>query len=528
MTALSEAAPRARHSKASRTAALRMTASAPRRQPYAWLPLLVLGALLFAVHLATNASYGFHRDELATVSDARHLAWGYVAYPPLTPFFGRISLAIFGATPLSVRVFPALAQCVIVLLAGFMAAEMGGTRRAQLVAALATAVSPFALVSGALYQYVSFDMLWWVATAYFVVRVLRSGDPRWWLAVGVTVGLGMMTKYTMAFFVTGVLVGLALTSARRQFASGWLWAGVALALVIFLPNLVWQVEHHFITLDFLKSIHARDVAIGRANGFLIQQLFVCTCALAVPLWLAGLWHVLFSRDGAAFRPIGWMYAVPLALLMIAQGRFYYLAAAYPMLIAAGSVAVERWLAGRSERAARVGADVAYALLALAAAAGVILLPVGTPRSQAWNARPEPINNEYAEELGWPELADSVARVNASLPLAQQARTAVLAENYGEAGALELYGPSRRLPTVLSGVNSFWERGLTVPAPATVITVGYSPSEASELFAACTVAAHVANRYDIPNEETRSHPDVLVCTQPRAPWSTLWARMRQFG
>lgn len=528
MTALSEGAPRARHSKASRTAALRMTASAPRREPYALLPLLVLGALLFALHLATNASYGFHRDELATVSDARHLAWGYVAYPPLTPFFGRISLALFGASPLSVRVFPALAQSVIVLLAGFMAAEMGGRRRAQIVAALATAVAPFSLVSGALYQYVSFDMLWWVATAYFVVRVLRSGDPRWWLAVGVTVGLGMMTKYTMAFFVTGVLVGLALTSARRQFASGWLWAGVVLSLVIFLPNLLWQIQHHFVTLDFLNSIHARDVAMGRANGFIIQQFFVCTCALAVPLWLAGLWYVFFSRDGAAFRPIGWMYLVPLVLLMIAQGRFYYLAAAYPMLIAAGSVALERWLAGHSERAARIGADVAYALLALAAAFGVILLPVGAPRSQLWNARPEPINTEYAEELGWPELADSVARVYASIPPEQQAHAAVLAENYGEAGALELYGASRKLPPVLSGVNSFWERGLTAPAPQTVITVGYSPSDASELFAACSVVSHTANKYDVPNEETRRHPDILVCTQPREAWSAMWARMRRFG
>lgn len=528
MSALREASPRSRHSQASRTAALRMTASAPRREPYALLALLAIGTLLFAVHLATNGSYGFHRDELATISDARHLAWGYVAYPPLTPFFGRLSIVLFGVSPVSLRVFPALAQSLIVVLAGFMTAEMGGTRRAQLVAALATAVAPFALVSGALYQYVSFDMLWWVATAYFVVRVLRSGDPRWWLAVGIAVGLGMMTKYTMAFFVTGVLVGLALTSARRQFGSGWLWAGVVLSLVIFLPNLLWQIQHHFITLDFLKSIHARDVAIGRANGFLIQQLFVCTCALAVPLWLAGLWYVFFSRDGAAFRAIGWMYVVPLVLLVIAQGRFYYLAAAYPMLLAAGSVAAERWLAGHSERAARIGADVAYVLFVLAAAVGVILLPVGAVHSQLWNARPAPINNEYAEELGWPELADSVARVTATLPPDQRTRTAILAGNYGEAGALELYGPSRRLPRVLSGVNSFWERGVSAPAPETVITVGYSPSDASALFTSCSVVAHTANRYGVPNEETRDHPDILVCTQPREPWSTLWARLRRFG
>ena len=234
--------------------------------------LILLAVALILLHILTNGQYGFHRDELATLDDGRHLAWGYVAYPPVTPFIARVALILFGPSLVGVRFFSALAQGVSLVLAGLMARELGGTRRAQIAGALAVAVVPAALFNGAVLMYTSFDYLWWVLVAYLMIRLLKSENSRWWLGIGAAIGLGMMTRYSMAFLVAGILVGLLLTKARRYLASPWLWGGVAVALLVFLPNLIWQVRHGFISLDFLGSIHARDIGQGRTEGYLIEQL----------------------------------------------------------------------------------------------------------------------------------------------------------------------------------------------------------------------------------------------------------------
>ena len=229
--------------------------------------VLVLSALaLVALHTATNGEYGFHRDELATIDDARFLSWGYVVYPPVTPFIARVSLTLFGASMIGLRFFAALAVGIAMVLTGLMAREIGGRRPAQLVAAWAAVIAGPAVSFGYLFQYVSFDYLWWVLAAWVTIRLLRSEDQRWWLALGAVVGLGMMTKYTMAFLLAGIVGGIVLTRPR-WLLNKWLWCGAAIGLLIFLPNLFWEVRHDFITLDFLRYIHARDVSLGRADGF---------------------------------------------------------------------------------------------------------------------------------------------------------------------------------------------------------------------------------------------------------------------
>src|SRR5438105_2936802 len=284
------------------------------------------------VHVLSGGKYGFQRDELATLEDARHLAWGYVAYPPVTPFFGRLSLELFGTSLAGFRFFAGVAQAMAVVLTALMARLLGGGRWAQLVAAMAAV--PFCLAGGALMQYVSFDYLCWVLTAFFVVRLLRSEDPKWWIAIGAAIGIGMLTKYTMGFFALGVAAGVLLTDARRQLRSKMLWLGVVVAVLIFLPNLLWQWQHRFISLDFLRHIHERDVRIGRTTNFLPDQLELTL--FAFPLAIAGLFFY-FSPKRRRFRALGWMYIVPLVLFVLAKGRGYYLAAAYPMLYAAVAV-----------------------------------------------------------------------------------------------------------------------------------------------------------------------------------------------
>jgi len=489
--------------------------------------LILLALLVAALHMLTNGRYGFHRDELQVLDDARHLALGYVAYPPFTPFVERVSLALFGTSLVGLRFFSVLAQAVVVILSGLMARELGGRRLAQIVSAVAVTIGPFALFNGSEFQYGSFDYLWWVLAAYLVVRLLRSGDPRWWLVIGVAIGLGMMTKYTMAFFVAGIVGGALLTPVRRNLRSPWIWCGAALAFLVFLPNLIWQIDHHFVSLDFLRHIHVRDVGEGRADHFLRDQFLISTNLLAAPLWLAGLVYVFASPEGKRFRMIGWMYAIPLAVFAISKGRGYYLAPAYPMLFPAGAVWGERWVHSLALGWKRLVLTVEFVLLAAGAAASAAvilpLFPIGSPHNIALR-----INGDLREEIGWPELVATVAHIRDSPPADKRNGVGILAGNYGEAGAIDLYGPAHGLPAAISGVNSFWQRGYGDPPPGTLIVIGFSREFVEANFQSCAYAGHNANPYGLKNEESEYHPDIFVCGAPRKPWPEFWSHFQLYG
>ena len=490
--------------------------------------LLLLALARVLLHALTNGQYGFHRDELATLDDARHLDWGYVAYPPLTPAVARVALELFGPSLSGLRFFAALAQGAAMVLVGLTARDLGGGRGAQVVAALAVAIAPISLLMGGLFQYVAFDYLWWVAVAYATVRLLRTEDPRWWLAIGAAIGMGMLTRYTMAFCVAGLVAGVLLTGARRHLAGPWLWGGAAVALLLALPNLLWQARHGFIALEFLSAIHARDVAIGRTQGYLLEQLFVSASPLTIPLWIAGLWFLFFSPAGRRYRLLGWMYLVPFVLFLVAQGRSYYLAPAYPMLLAAGAVAGERWIGALPAAGARLARGVtAVALLVGAAVSGALMLPLAPVGSALWGVSSE-VHDTFAEQIGWPELVQTVAEISASLPPAERARTAILTANYGEAGAIDLYGPAHGLPPVISGVNSYWRRGYGDPPPQTLVVLGFRPEAVGRFFETCDLAGRITNRHGVQNEETRDHPQVFLCRGPRRPWPELWDELRSFG
>jgi len=486
--------------------------------------LVYVAALTVVVHWITGHQYGFHRDELATLEDARHLDWGFVAYPPVAPFFARLSLMLFGTSLAGFRFFAAVAEAIAVVLTGLMAREMGGRRGAQFVAA--AAAIPFCLAGGALMQYVSFDYLFWVLTAYFVVKLLNTEDPRWWIAIGACIGLGLETKYTMGFFAIGIVAAVVLTDARRYLKSKWLWYGVALSILILLPNLIWQARNHFISLDFLQHIHARDVRIGRTKNFLPEQLQFTLFGFV--LFLAGLYFTLFSRDGKRFRMLGWMYLTPLVIFVIAKGRAYYLAAAYPMLYAAGSVWVERALVCVGSTLQKLIRVLVWAaLLTDVVIMGAITLPIA-PANSTWAAHAMKINGDFCEELGWPELVQTIAEIRDSLSAEERAQLGILTGNYGEAGAVNLYGAQFGLPRAISGVNSFWQRGYGDPPPQTLIVVGADLDDLQGEFASCRLAADIWNRFGVENEETRDHPNIFVCHTLRKPWPEFWKTFRYFG
>ena len=487
-----------------------------------------VGAIGVLLHTLTNGQYGFHRDELGTLDNARHLAWGYVEYPPLTPFMGRVELGLFGISLRGFRFFAAVAEGLVLVLTGLATRELGGKRQAQLVAALAVGIGGHSLFHGSFLSYTSFDYLWWVLVAYFVIRLLQSDDPRWRIAIGTAIGLGMMTKYAMAFLVAGVVGGVLLTPARRYLRSPWLWCGAAAAVVVMLPNVVWQLQHHFVSFEFLKSIHARDIRWGRADGFLLNQFWKCANVATVPLWCAGLWYLFAVPDGKRYRLLGWMYVVPLLAYLVARGRDYYLAPAYPMLLAAGAVWGEQWVLSLSTRSALTVRRITWRVLAMAGlAAAAVTLPVA-PLNSAWWRVADRMNGNFNSEIGWQELVETVAKIRVSLPVQEQARLGILAGDDGEAGAVNLYGPAYGLPRAISGMNSNWLRGYGDPPPRTVIAVGMERDFLDRNFDSCELVGRLTNRYGVENSAINGYADVFLCRDLRQPWPEFWRQFKYFG
>jgi Dolichyl-phosphate-mannose-protein mannosyltransferase len=488
------------------------------------LALIGIALLVMLIHLLTNGRYGFHRDEFQFLSDARHLDWGFVAYPPFTPFVERVGLQLFGVSLVGLRLLSVVAQALAIVVAGLMARELGGGRLAQVTSALAVATSALPVFEGTEFQYSSFDYLWWVLIAYCVIRLLKTEDPRWWLAIGVFVGMGLMTKYSILFFIAGILGGMVLSSARRYFASGWFWGGVAVALVIFAPNFLWQVRHGFISIDFLRHIHVRDVRLGRANGFLKDQFVICVNLATAPIWIAGIVHFLRNER---YRMLGWMYVIPFALFFVGKGRGYYLAAAYPMLLAMGAVVWERRVAGLTRVWRRVVLGVGFTAMA---AYGVFIYSVIVPLASDGPLKQFALKNngDLREEFGWNELVRTVAGVRDSLPAEEQSAVGVLVGNYGEQGAVEILGPAYKLPMPISTTNSAWVRGYPAVPPSTLIVVGYSREAADRAFTSCRLAGHNGNSEGVKNEESQAHPDIFVCGPPRLPWPEFWKEFQNYG
>jgi hypothetical protein len=512
-----------------------------------WAALLAVAGAITLLHLLTNGRYGLNRDELQFLYDARHLDWGFVPYPPFTSFVERVSMALFGLNLVGLRLFSVLAQAAAILLTGLMARELGGGRLAQFTAALTVALSPLPLFEGTEFQYTSFDYLWWVLIAYFTIRLLRTENPRWWLAMGAAVGMGLLTKYSIVFYIAGILAGVVFTRARSYLRSVWFWAGMALAIAIFLPNFLWQVRHDFISYRFLDFIHERDIRLGRTDGFLSDQFLSCINVFAAPLAIAGLVSLLRN---SRYRMLAWMYLTPLALFLLGNGRGYYLAAAYPMLLAMGAVVGESWAATKPKRSGqkkpgkgaaakskpggagsglgrRVVVSVFFTGLAVC---GMGVCAIDLPLQASGPLRDFALKrNVYlAEEFGWNELVKTVAGIRDTLPPEQQAGLGIMVGNYGELGAVEIFGPAYRLPPPISLTNSAWLRGYPTPPPSTMIVVGLNRNVIDRIFTGCRLAGQNANAEGVQNEESLKHPDIFVCGPPVLPWPEFWEKYQGFG
>jgi 4-amino-4-deoxy-L-arabinose transferase-like glycosyltransferase len=484
------------------------------RRPFAWRLVLPVAAVELLLQLAFANRYGYHRDELYFRTAARHPAAGYDDQGPLTPFLGWFSEALFGESPRGLRVVSAVVVAVVVVLVALLARELGAGGVGQFIAALGTAASAFVLAVGHLLSTSTFDLLVWVVTLLVVARILRGGDERLWLAAGVAVGSGLENKQLPLLLVLALAVGFALD--RRLLGvlrSPWLWGGAAIALVIWLPNLVWQGTHGWPQLELAGDIRQDEAGESRATLLPLQLLLVGP--FVVPVLAVGLWALLRDSTLRPWRSLGFAYLALLVLLFALGGKPYYAAPFLLCLLAAGAVPLERWTTTRSRQVL-----VAAALLATVVLSVLVALPV-VPADDLEATPIADLNEDAIETVGWPELARTVAGVRDGMSPAEQATAVVFTGNYGEAGAIDRYGGALGLPRAYSGHNAYARFGMPPDTAAPVIVLGYR--DPSVDFTGCRPAATIDNGVGLENEEQGG--TVFVCERPREPWSEMWDDLR---
>jgi 4-amino-4-deoxy-L-arabinose transferase-like glycosyltransferase len=483
------------------------------RQPFAARLVLPVAALELVLQLAFANRYGYHRDELYFRTAARHPAAGYDDQGPLTPFLGLVSETLFGESPRGLRVLSAVIVAVVVVVVALLARELGAGAAGQLTAAAGTAVSAFVLAVGHLLSTSTVDLLVWTVSLLLVARILGGGSERLWLAVGVAVGVGLENKQLPLLLVFALAAGLALD--RRLVGvlrSPWPWAGAVIALALWLPNLVWQGTHGWPQLELAEDIREDEAGESRATLVPLQLLLVGLPL--VPVLGLGLWGLLRDAGLGAWRSLGFAYVALLVVLFAVGGKPYYAAPFLLCLLAAGAVVVERWLTTRARRAVLAGALALSAVLAVPVA-----LPV-LPADQLEGSPVAEVNEDAIETVGWPELARTVDEVYDALPARERSTAVVFAGNYGEAGAIDRYGPELGLPRAYSAHNAYARFGIPPGGAGPVVVLGYR--DASVDFVGCRRAATVDNGVGLENEEQGG--TVFVCERPREAWAELWPKL----
>ena len=484
----------------------------------AW-PVLLVAVVSVAVLLFFAGQYGLHRDEMYFIVAGRHLDWGYVDQPPLTPLLNAVSAAVFGVSTAGIRVIPAFAFGAVVLLTAAIAREFGGGRRAQLIAAVTIAVSGY-LDAGHMNTTATYDVLGWTVVLLFTIRLLRGSDSREWLLAGLAAGITLQNKNLLLFL--GVAMALAVLLTRRSdlVRNRWLWLGMAIAFAIWLPNLIWQAAHGWPQLEMAGRIAARSGDENRSSLILLQIMF--SGPFLFPILLAGEWWLLRSPVAKAWRPIGLAYPIILVLLFLTAGKGYYSGGILPTLMAAGAIVTDGWLS-RGGRWLRNGKAVAYiaATTASAAVVALIVLPI-IPVADLPKTSIPGINSDVGNMVGWDRLVRTVRGVSDGLSPAEREHTAILTANYGEAGALELLS-APGLPPVYSGHNSYAAWGPPDESRTTTILV-MTWDEAGDYYAeylgSCQRAATIDVGMKMGDSEEQG-AGVWVCRGRTTRWSELW-------
>ncbi len=492
-----------------------------------------MAALL--VHLLTNGRYGYFRDELYYIACGRHLAFGYVDQPPLSILLLRLSQVLLGDSLFAIRLLPALAGAATIALTGVIARELGGRAWAVALACAGSLCALFNLAVGNFFSMNAFEPLFWMGAVYLLVRIINGGPPTLWLWIGVLLGLGIENKHSTVFFGVGIFAGLLLTPERHHFANKWIWLGGAIAFAIALPNILWQARHHWPTYELLSNIaHSnKNVALSPAQ-FIAQQITLMNPA-TLPLWLGGLLWLFASRSGRRHCAIGIIYVVTLAEFIILHGKSYYLAPAYPMLFAAGGLAVERVFAVRLQLLKPL---LLAAIIVSGALLASMVLPILSPEKLVAYMRAihmEPPRTEtshtaalpqvFADQFGWEQMVGSVAHVYHHLQPEDQKRVAIFCQNYGEGGAIDFFGPNLGLPAAISGHQNYFLWGPRDWNGEVILVLDTNDNDEREQFGSVEDLGQVASSPWAMPFERRMH--IFLCRDLKISVRELWTRTKNW-
>jgi dolichyl-phosphate-mannose-protein mannosyltransferase len=508
-----------------------------------WFWPAIVAVIYFAALMITATRYGYFRDALYYLACSEHLDWGYVDQPPLIAVLAWVARHTFGTSLRALLLWPALAGCGRIFLMSAFARELGAKKFGIALTAVLAAVPAVWIVMDHQFAMNAFEAVFWTGCAFVLLRMIRTGDVRLWIAFGAIGGLGLENKYSMGFFAAALLLGLLLTPQRKLLWTPWLLAGGGVALLIFLPNLLWNIHHHWPFLELMRNIRAsgRDVALPPLKYLGEQALMMAPQTL--PFWLSGLGFYFFSRRAAAYRMFGWAFVLTIGFFMVMHGKDYYSAPAYPMVLAAGAVMREDFFeSARFATRPKLRARLQGAIFAVVILVTLLLTPFVLPvlpiekfvALQKWIGIGPPVTEKnqigvllpqyYADEFGWQEMVEKVAKVYHSLPPEEQAKTAIYTNNYGQAGAIDFFGSRYGLPKAICAHQNYFLWGPREYTGEIMILVGSENIEdARPHFASVEEVARLDNPYAMPHE-TRP---ILLARGLKVDLRTVWPRLKHW-
>ncbi|MFI1717718.1 glycosyltransferase family 39 protein [Streptomyces sp. NPDC053513] len=485
--------------------------------PVPWRPVSLTAAAMTVCLLVLATRHGYHVDELYTRAASRHLAWGYVDQPPLVALVAKAEMAVFGDDLFGFRVVPALLASLAVLLAPLIARELGGGSRAQTLAGFMAFASGLVMYTGHIMGTNNWDELSWITVTWLLIRMVRTRDTRLWWAIGVVVGVGLTAKYLLVLLMLCLGAGLLVFGPRWVFRTRRFPAAVGVAVVIASPVLIWQVTHGMPQLEMSAALSKALDSLSRST-FVPMQLLLIGFFLN-PVWIAGLVALLRRPEWRAYRFVGWSYPLMVVVLLVVGGQGAYTTALQYVLLAAGAVVVDRW----ARDAKRLGVVGGLTVLN-AVSSAILLLPTLPINVYASNPVLSGMAIVQFDQVGWPEMTRQVGAVYRSLPAGEQAHTVIYGNHYGQAGAIDKWGPEYGLPKAYSGHNSYADFGVPGEDKTTVIAIGVDPKRFGALFASCEPRGAYENDLPVSDDGQR----FLVCRGPLKPWPRLWEQLRWIG
>jgi len=503
---------------------------------------LALGKLF--LHLAVAGNYGYFRDELYYISCSKHLALGYVDHPPLSIFLLAMARFLFGDSLFSIRLFSSLAGASFVFFTGLIARELGGKIFSQITACVSVIVAGTYLSMNSFYSMNALDYLFWAMGTYIVIRIIKTHDDKLWMGFGIVVGLGLLNKYSMLFFVAGLLAGILFTSHRKEFLNKWFWIGGFIAFIIFLPHIIWQILNGYPSLEFMRNASQYKNLAMTPLSFLLGQVFTMN-TITAPIWLFGLYYYFFKKEGRPYRLFGWIFVVVFIIMITSKAKLYYFAPAFFIVFASGSVLLEKLL--RKIRWNWPKPILMTVITIIMITRGVNIAPFTIPvltvenfikyaeSKKARTTREEVhelgvLPQHFSDMFGWEKMAATIAGVYTTLTGEERSQCVIYARNYGEAGAINFFGEKYGLPRAICGHNSFWLWGPGNRTGKTTIFIGRESNikrSYDDLKQHYDSVEHVATLKCNYCMQYENNVPVFVCRRPNFSFQKEWLHFKSY-